>query len=195
MNPNVMYIENKNKEKWSTGTNLWAVKPVRKSVTLNPGACMPLERKIRKTSHDGEDLSDITYASYRFGSSSINRACFSWKKNKKLFFTRRVTIKNPSAVVVAILVVFTASICLYYYFNTSSVIRACAEPAKAGIRPPRRKAPHGFCMIKQNTAPTCVIHEIISVTPSSGPFPVRGVFSVCSFRSFLSSCSSTTTHN
>ena len=25
MNPNVMYIENKNKEKWSTGTNLWVV--------------------------------------------------------------------------------------------------------------------------------------------------------------------------
>ena len=57
LNPNVMYIENKNKEKWSTGTNLWTVNPVRKSVTLNPGACMQLERKRRETSHDGEDLS------------------------------------------------------------------------------------------------------------------------------------------
>ena len=25
LNPNVMYIENKNKEKWSTGTYLWVV--------------------------------------------------------------------------------------------------------------------------------------------------------------------------
>ena len=57
MNPNVMYIENKNKEKWSTGTNLWAVKPVRKSVTLNPWGMYAAGRKRRKMSQEREDLS------------------------------------------------------------------------------------------------------------------------------------------
>ena len=42
----------------STGTNLWAVKPVRKSVTLNPWGMYAAGRKGRKKmSHDGEDLS------------------------------------------------------------------------------------------------------------------------------------------
>ena len=48
MNPNVRYIENKNKKKWSTGTNLWAVKPVRKSVTLNPWGVYAAGRKEKK---------------------------------------------------------------------------------------------------------------------------------------------------
>ena len=48
MNPNVRYIENKNKEKWSTGTNLWAVKPVRKSVTLNAWGIYAARKKEKK---------------------------------------------------------------------------------------------------------------------------------------------------
>ena len=48
MNPNVRYIENKNKEKWSTGTNLWAVKPVRTSVALNPWGVYAAGKKEKK---------------------------------------------------------------------------------------------------------------------------------------------------
>lgn len=54
MNPNVRYIENKNKEKWSTGTNLWAVKPVRKSVTLNPWGMYAARKKEKKNNEPRE---------------------------------------------------------------------------------------------------------------------------------------------
>ena len=48
LNPNVRYIENKSKEKWSTGTILWAVKPVRKSVTLNAWGMYAARKKEKK---------------------------------------------------------------------------------------------------------------------------------------------------
>ena len=45
MNPNVRYIENKKLKKRLTGANLWAVKPVRKSVTLNPWGMYAVGKK------------------------------------------------------------------------------------------------------------------------------------------------------
>ena len=51
---NVGYIVNKKQKKRSTGTNKWAIKSVRNSVTLNP---WPPERKRREMSQEGEDLS------------------------------------------------------------------------------------------------------------------------------------------
>ena len=49
--------ETKTNKKWSTGTNLWAVKPVRKSVTLNPWGMYAAGRKRRKMRQEREDLS------------------------------------------------------------------------------------------------------------------------------------------
>ena len=52
MNPNVRYIENKNKKR-SAGTNVWAVKPVRKSVTLNLRGMYAAGKKEKKNEPRG----------------------------------------------------------------------------------------------------------------------------------------------
>ena len=54
MNPIVRYIENKEQKKQSTGTNLWAVKPVRKSITLNPWGMYAAGKKEKKNEPRGE---------------------------------------------------------------------------------------------------------------------------------------------
>ena len=95
LNPNVRYIENKNKEKWSTGTNLWAVRPVRKSVTLNPWGLYAAGRKTTKMSQSGVDyggpLGEGTIKQEERGSSGngrwavlVNRGS---KTGRQMFYT------------------------------------------------------------------------------------------------------------
>ena len=56
LNPNVRYIENKNKEKWSTGTNLLAVRLVRKSVTLNAWGMYAARKKEKNEPREGRPV-------------------------------------------------------------------------------------------------------------------------------------------
>ena len=53
MNPKVRHIENKKQKKTSIGTNLWAVEPVRKSITLNPWGMYAAGKKEKKNKLSG----------------------------------------------------------------------------------------------------------------------------------------------